>query len=72
MKKCDCLTYCGDDPLIQGKKAKPCAMLQRSIDARRDRPLVVDRLRLISETMPPQEATILKRAAELLAGADIG
>ena len=67
-EKCDCLTYCGDDPRVFRKTVEPCEMVKRANAREQMRRDTADYLRDMArrETTTPDDAIMLRKAPGMI------
>jgi len=68
MKKCDCTSYCGDDPRLSKKTVEPCDAVKRANAREQMRRDMADYLRDMArrETTTPDDAIMLRKAAGMI------
>lgn len=55
LKKCDCLSYCGDDPLLKDGRCEPCDSLKTSLYREQRKREVIPELIALARTMKDLE-----------------
>jgi hypothetical protein len=69
LKACDCLSYCGDDPLLKDGRCQPCPTVKASLyREQRKREVIPELMALARTTKDPETQKALFDTIKLLTG----